>query len=107
MKRIECLTEPRNLGKIKDVVTNFKLGGVVIDTVKALRKVEEGKSAARFLEFEKIKVEIVVNDEEAENLVTMLVSNLQTGSIADGKVFVSSVNDTIRICDGERGEKAV
>ena len=55
----------------------------------------------------KTKIEIVVNDEEVDRVIETIVKNAQTGDIGDGKIFISSVEDVVRIRTGESGKKAV
>ncbi|MGZ7048299.1 MAG: P-II family nitrogen regulator, partial [Methanobacterium sp.] len=55
----------------------------------------------------KTRLEIIVNDKDAEEVIQTIVKTAQTGDIGDGKIFISPVEDTVRIRTGERGEKAV
>ena len=55
----------------------------------------------------KIKAEVVVNDEDVEKILALIYENLSTGTVGDGKVFVSSIDDVMRIRTGQRGKKAI
>ena len=109
MKKIVVVFPPEKLEEVKDVLYTLNVGGMLIDRVTGvgLERGEIKKRRKVFYEMEKMRVEVVVRDEEVEKAVDMLLGVLQTGRIGDGKIFVYPGVDVIRIRTGERGEDAV
>ena len=112
MKKIECVIRPI---KIDDVKAALEVIGVVGMTVADVRGY--GKQRGRTEKYRgntyvvnllpKVKLEIVVSDDRAEEVVEIVLDAARTGEIGDGKIFVSSVEEAVRIRTGERGEDAL
>ncbi|MCP4754805.1 MAG: P-II family nitrogen regulator [Proteobacteria bacterium] len=112
MKKIELIIKPFKLDEVKDALANLGIFGMTISEVKGFGQQKGHTELYRGAEYQvdfvpKVKIEIVVNDENVEKAVEAVVSTARTGKIGDGKVFVSDVEETIRIRTGERGSSAL
>lgn len=112
MKKVEAIIRPFKLDEVKIALVN---GGVVGMTVSEVRgfgrqkgQTERYRGSEYTVEFlQKLKVEIVVEDDQVDKVVEELIKAARTGEIGDGKIFVSPVEEIIRIRTGERGDQAV
>jgi nitrogen regulatory protein P-II 1 len=112
MKKIECLIQPYNLGMVAE---NLAVDGVVGMTVTECKGFgvqkgfERGETGApgEYRFHPKMKVEMVVSDDDVETIVASLRKALEKGRIGQGKIFVSAVEDAVRTRTGERGEAAI
>jgi len=109
MKRIVVVFPPERLNEVKDVLYTLNVGGMLIQRVTGvgLERGDIKKKRKVFHEYDKIKVEVVVREDEVDRAVEMLLGTLQTGKIGDGKIFIYPGVDVVRIRTGERGEEAV
>ena len=112
MKKIEAFIRPEKLEDIKEILGKFNLNGLSIMQVmgcgsqKGWRKFVRGTEVDyNFLQ--KIKLEMVVLDEQVEDVVQGIVEISSTGEFGDGKIFIYDVSDAIRIRTKERGEAAI
>jgi nitrogen regulatory protein P-II 1 len=98
MKKIEAIIKPFKLDEVKDALNQIGLKGITV--------LERG--AEYVVDFlPKVKLELIIEDEMVEKAVEAIRSSAHTGRIGDGKIFVSSIDDAIRIRTGERGDAAV
>jgi len=112
MKKIECVIRPIKMDDVKEALSAIGITGMTVTDVRGY-----GRQRGRTEKYRgntyvvnllpKIKVEFVVPDERAEEGVETVLEAGHTGEIGDGKVFVSTVEDAIRIRTGERGEAAL
>ena len=111
MKKIEAIIKPFKLEEVKDALAEIGVEGMTVTEVKGFGR-QKGhteiyrgsESTVDFLP--KIKVEIVVADSLLDSAVAAIVKGAKTGKIGDGKVFVTNVDEAIRIRTEETGEKA-
>ena len=112
MKKIEAIIKPFKLNEVKDALHELGLLGMTVSEVKGFGRQKGHTEIYRGSEYTvdflpKIKVEIVLPDSQVEAAVQSIINSARTGKIGDGKVFISRVEDAVRIRTEERGEKAV
>jgi len=112
MKKIEAIIKPFKLDEVKDALNDIGVQGMTVTEVKGFGRqkgvVEVYRGAEYHIQFlPKIKLEIVVNEDIVEQVVQIILDKAQTGKIGDGKIFISTIEEVIRIRTGERGESAV
>ena len=112
MKKVEAIIKPFKLEEVKEALSSNGIKGLTVIEVKGFGRQKGHKELYRGAEYEieflpKVKLEVVVPDSEVENVVEAIVSSARTGRLGDGKVFVSSVEEVIRIRTSERGEEAI
>jgi nitrogen regulatory protein P-II 1 len=112
MKKIEAIIRDEKLGAVKEALKAAGVAGMTVTEVKGhgtqkgITEVYRGRQYAVDL-ISKIKMEIIVDDKDVKTITDAIMEVARTGSIGDGKIFVSSVDDAIRIRTGESGEKAL
>jgi nitrogen regulatory protein PII len=112
MKKIEAIVKPFKLDEVKGALTDIGVQGMTVTEVKGFGRQKGHKEVYRGAEYvvefvPKVKVEIVVADALAQRAVEAIVRAAKTGSIGDGKIFVTSLTDAVRIRTGETGEGAL
>jgi nitrogen regulatory protein P-II 1 len=112
MKKIEAIIKPFKLEEVKDALIKIGIGGMTVSEVRGFGQQKGETEIYRGTEYvvdflPKIKIEVVVKDEDVEKVVETIANTARTGRVGDGKIFVIPVEDVIRIRTGERGEKAV
>src|SRR5437899_2059328 len=112
MKKIEAIVKPFKLDEVKDALGTVGITGMTVTEVKGFGRQKGHTEIYRGSEYTvdflpKIKIEIVLPDEQTENAVSIIVKPARTGKIGDGKVFVSNVQEAIRIRTEEKGELAI
>ena len=112
MKKIEAIIKPFKLNEVKDALHEIGLTGMTVCEVKGFGRQKGHTEIYRGSEYTvdflpKIKIEIVLPDAQVDAAVQSIINSAKTGKIGDGKVFISKVEDAIRIRTEERGEKAV
>jgi len=112
VKKVEAIIKPFKLEDVKEALSNVGVKGLTVSEVKGFGRQKGHKELYRGAEYEieflpKLKLEVVVPDADLENVIEAIVSSARTGRLGDGKVFVSSVEEVIRIRTSERGEDAV
>jgi nitrogen regulatory protein P-II 1 len=112
MKKIEAIVKPFKLEEIKDALGEVGITGMTVSEVKGFGRQKGHTEIYRGSEYTvdflpKIKIELVVSDAQIENAVNVIVKAAKTGKIGDGKVFVSQVDEAIRIRTEEKGDQAV
>ncbi len=112
MKKVEAIIKPFKLEEVKEALSNRGIKGLTVIEVKGFGRQKGHKELYRGAEYEieflpKVKLEIVAPDSEIENVIDAIVSSARTGRLGDGKVFVTHVEQVIRIRTGERGEDAI
>lgn len=112
MKRIEAIIKPYKLDDVKEALVEIGIIGMTISEVKGYGR-QQGHSelyrgAEYIVEFiPKVKIDIIVEEKDAEGAIEAIASSAKTGKIGDGKIFVSSIEKTIRIRTGEEDEEAI
>jgi nitrogen regulatory protein P-II 1 len=112
MKKIEAIIKPFKLDEVKDALSAVGVEGMTVSEVKGFGRQKGHTEIYRGNEYTvdflpKIKLEIVVADSVVSSAVNAIVAAAKTGKIGDGKVFVTPVEDVLRIRTEERGERAV
>jgi len=112
VKKIEAIIKPFKLEEVKEALSNNGVKGLSVTEIKGFGRQKGHKELYRGAEYEieflpKVKLEIVVPDDDVEKVVDAIISSARTGRIGDGKVFATSVEEVIRIRTGEIGEEAV
>jgi nitrogen regulatory protein P-II 1 len=112
MKKIEAIIKPFKLEEVKDVLGEIGIEGMTVTEVKGFGRQKGHTEIYRGSEYTvdflpKIKLEIVLTNERVEPAVAAIVKAAKTGKIGDGKVFISPVDEAVRIRTEEKGDKAV
>jgi len=112
MKKIEVIIKPFKLEEVKDALTDLDVSGMTITEVKGYGRQQGHTELYRGAEYivdflPKIKLELVVKEADLDEAITAISTAAKTGKIGDGKIFVSSIERTIRIRTGEEDEDAV
>ncbi len=112
MKKIEAIIKPFKLEEVKDALGEIGINGMTVTEVKGFGRQRGHTEIYRGSEYTvdflpKVKLELVVGDNQAEEAVGIIVRSARTGKIGDGKVFVSSIDEAVRIRTDEKGELAV
>ncbi|WP_319370668.1 P-II family nitrogen regulator [uncultured Ilyobacter sp.] len=112
MKMLTAIIRPEGLNLLKEALQEEGIHGMTISEVRGfgrqLGKKEIFRGVEYLVEFiPKLKIEILLKDNDVEKTIDLFVKNLKTGEIGDGKIFIYPVDDVVRISSCERGEKAV
>src|SRR3990170_1498268 len=112
MKKIEAIIKPFKLDEVKDALSQIGINGNTVTEVKGFGRQKGHTELYRGAEYvvyflPKIKLEVVVDDALAERAIEAIQQAAHTGRIGDGKIFVSTIEDAIRIRTGERGPDAI
>tara|TARA_Y100001935_G_C17261728_1_gene486803 strand:+ start:90 stop:428 length:339 start_codon:yes stop_codon:yes gene_type:complete len=112
MKKIEAIIRPFKLEDVKVALVNAGIIGMTVSDVRGFGRqkgqVERYRGSEFTVEFlQKLKVEIVVDDEKVESVIAAVAEAAKTGEIGDGKIFVSKVDSVIRIRTGDKNESAL
>ncbi len=112
MKKIEAIIKPFKLEEVKDALSEIGIEGMTVSEVKGFGRQKGHTEIYRGSEYTvdflpKIKLEIVIADGQKDAAVGAIIKAAKTGKIGDGKVFVSNVEDAIRIRTEEKGDSAV
>jgi nitrogen regulatory protein P-II 1 len=112
MKKIEAVIQPFKLDDIKEALTGIGVDGMTITEVRGHGRQKGHKEIYRGREYNvdllpKVKIELVVSDGQAEEVIKTLTAAARTGKIGDGKVFVYDVAEAIRIRNDDRGDAAL
>jgi nitrogen regulatory protein PII len=112
MKKIEAIIKPFKLNEVKDALHELGLLGMTVSEVKGFGRQKGHTEIYRGSEYTvdflpKIKIEIVLPDSQVDAAIQSIIASAKTGKIGDGKVFISTIQDAVRIRTDERGDKAV
>ena len=112
MKKIEAIIRPFKLEDVKIALVNSGIVGMTVSEVRGFGRqkgqVERYRGSEFTVEFlQKLKVEVVVEEEKVNSVIDAIAEAAKTGEIGDGKIFVTNLVDVIRIRTGERGEEAI
>ena len=112
MKKIEAIIKPFKLEDVKDALAEAGITGMTVTDVKGYGRQQGHSELYRGAEYivdflAKIKIELAVNAEEVDNVVKIITDSARTGKIGDGKIFVTPIEQIIRIRTGETGSEAV
>jgi len=112
MKKIEAIIKPFKLDEVKEALQKVGVQGMTVSEVKGFGRqkghTELYRGAEYIVDFlPKVKVEVVVEDGQAQVVVESIVKAAKTGKIGDGKIFISNLDEVVRIRTGETGKSAV
>ncbi|MBI5075542.1 MAG: P-II family nitrogen regulator [Nitrospirae bacterium] len=112
MKKIEAIIKPFKLDEVKDALNAMGIQGMTVTEVKGFGRQKGHVELYRGAEYDisfipKVKIEAVVSEAMVEKAIATIVEKARTGKIGDGKIFVSSLEQIIRIRTGETGETAI
>jgi len=112
MKKIEAIIKPFKLDEVKEALHEVGIQGITVTEAKGFGRQKGHTELYRGAEYvvdflPKVKLEVVVDDPLAERAVEAITEAARTGRIGDGKIFVSAVEEAIRIRTGERGSDAI
>ncbi|OHE19990.1 MAG: transcriptional regulator [Sulfurimonas sp. RIFOXYD12_FULL_36_11] len=112
MKRVEAVIKPFKLEDVKDALAEIGITGMTVSEVKGYGRQKGHSELYRGAEYvvdflPKIKMEMVVDDESVEQVVSTIIEAARTGKIGDGKIFVSDIEKVIRIRTGEADSEAI
>ena len=112
MKKVEAIIRPFKLDEVKIALVNAGVDGMTVSEVRGFGRqkgqTERYRGSEYTVEFlQKLKIEIVVEDEQVDMVVDKIVNAARTGEIGDGKIFVSPVDNVIRIRTGEKNVEAI
>ena len=112
MKKIEAILRPSRLDEVKEALESLGLGGMTVSEVKGFGRQKGHTELYRGAEYvvdflPKVKLEIIVRDEQVADVVETIEKAAKTGRIGDGKIFVLPIDEVVRIRTGERGGDAI
>jgi len=112
MKQIEAIIKPFKLDEVKEALSKVGIQGMTISEVKGFGRQKGHTELYRGAEYSvdflpKVKIQILVPDEKASQVVDAILQTARTGKIGDGKIFVIPVEEVIRIRTGEKGPDAI
>lgn len=112
MKRIEAIIRPFKLDEVKIALVNAGIVGMTVSEVRGFGRqkgqTERYRGSEYTVEFlQKLKLEIVVEDAQVDMVVSKIIESARTGEIGDGKIFISPVDEIVRIRTGEKNLEAV
>ena len=111
MRKVEAVIKPFKLDEVKEALNEIGIQGITVSEVKGFGRQKGHTELYRGAEYvvdfiPKIKMEIIVSDEMAAKVVDVIAEAARTGRIGDGKIFVTSVDEVVRLRTGERGGDA-
>ena len=112
MKRIEAVIKPHTLDMVKERLQQIGISGMTVTEVRGFGrtggKTEVYRGSAYVVDFvPKVRLDIVVKDSMVSDVVEAIAKTAKTGKIGDGKIFVTTIDEVVRIRTGERGEDAI
>jgi nitrogen regulatory protein P-II 1 len=112
MKKIEAIVRPEKAGAVRAAITAAGYTGITVSEVRGHGNQKGLKQQYRGVEYTvdllpKVKIEIVVADTSAKAIVDAIADAARTGAIGDGKIFISTIEDVVRVRTGESGDKAL
>lgn len=112
MKKVEMIIKPFKLDEVKDALHEIGVQGMTITEVKGFGRQKGHTELYRGAEYvvdflPKVKIDVVIEDSQLEEVLETVEETARTGRIGDGKIFVSTIEEVIRIRTGERGEAAI
>ena len=112
MKKIEAIIKPFKLSSVKDALHEINLSGMTVIEVKGFGRQRGQEGIGKSQEYDdefhaKVKIEIIVEDDIVEKAIESIIKAAFSGKIGDGKIFVSNIEQVMRIRTGEKGSEAV
>ena len=112
MRKIEAIIKPFKLDEVKDALNKIGVQGMTVTEVKGFGRQKGHVELYRGAEYDitfvpKIKIEVVVSESLTEKAIEAIEATAKTGKVGDGKIFISKLDDVIRIRTGEKGDMAI
>ena len=112
MKKIEAIIRPEKLDVVKEALVGIGVDGITLSEVRGHGRQKGHTETYRGAEYTvdllpKVKLEMIVPDSRAEQILEVLAAAARSGKIGDGKIFVSTIEEVLRIRNGDRGEAAL
>ena len=112
MKKIEAIIKPFKLEDVKDALSEAGITGMTVSDVKGYGRQQGHSELYRGAEYvvvflPKIKIELIVTNDDVESTIDIIIAAAKTGKIGDGKIFVSNIERIVRIRTGEEDEEAI
>ena len=112
MKKIEAVIRHFKLEEVKDALTEIGIQGMTVTEVRGFGRQKGQKEQYRGAEYTvdflpKVKIEVVISDDQAKSAIETLIRTARTGQIGDGKIFVTDLDEMVRIRTGESGSEAL
>ena len=112
MKKVEAVVKPFKLDEVREALSDFGVTGLTVTEVKGFGRQKGHTELYRGAEYvvdflPKVKVEVIIADTLVERAIEAIIKAARTGKIGDGKIFVTNVEQAVRIRTGESGEAAV
>ncbi|MCK6553016.1 P-II family nitrogen regulator [Candidatus Binatia bacterium] len=112
MKKVEAIIKPFKLDEVKDSLSSIGIQGITVSEVKGFGRQKGHTELYRGAEYvvdflPKVKLEIIVKDDQVAAVVEAILKSAKTGRIGDGKIFVVPIEEVVRIRTGERGSDAI
>ena len=112
MKKIEAIIKPFKLDDVREAIQEIGVTGITVTEVRGIGRQKGHTEIYRGAEYvvdflPKVKIEVVVPENRVTEVVQVIMKKAQTGRIGDGKIFVSTVDDAVRIRTGETGDAAL
>jgi nitrogen regulatory protein PII len=112
MKKVECIVKPFKLDDVKNAITDLGISGMTVSEVRGFGRQKGHTELYRGAEYQvdflpKIKIDLVVNEEQVASIIAAVQKEACTGRIGDGKIFVTDVEQSIRIRTGESGPESL
>jgi len=112
MKKIEAIIKPFKLDEVKAALAEIGVAGMTVTEVKGFGRqkghTENYRGSEYVVDFmPKIKLDVIVDDDVAESVLETMIKSARSGKIGDGKIFVSTLDEVVRIRTGEKGAKAL
>jgi len=112
MKRVECIIRPLRLDQVKIALGEIGVTGLTVSDVRGIGRQRGHRETYRGADYvidlpAKVKIEMIVRDEDVEEIIETVLDHAWTGEIGDGKIFVMPIEDAIRIRTEERGDEVL
>ena len=112
MKMVEAIIKPFKLDEVKEALTKAGVQGMTVNEVKGFGRQKGHTELYRGAEYTvdflpKVKIQVLVPDDKAQQVIEAIITAARTGKIGDGKIFVTPVEEVIRIRTGEKGADAI
>jgi nitrogen regulatory protein PII len=112
MKRIDAIIKPFKLDEVKEILSKTGINGMTVEEVKGFGRQKGHTELYRGAEYvvdflPKVQITVLVADDRVSEVVDAIVKSARTGRIGDGKIFITAIEDVVRIRTGERGAEAV
>jgi len=112
MKMVEAIIKPFKLDDVKEALTKVGINGMTVEEVRGFGRQKGHTELYRGAEYTvdflpKVKIQILVPEDKAAKVVEAITNNARTGKIGDGKIFVTDIEEVIRIRTGEKGPDAI